>query len=167
MFAQLFSDSFDKQKAAFNFTNHSARNYWEFMKQSSQDFLSFFIITVSILLSFRFYFSLKATRVFGPFTKLIKLNAVALSQWLLFMLLLLLIASSFFYTLLSQNNACSGLYSCSKGLIEATVGRTDFTKNDNNWSAHIALMAVSYVLAAVLTNMVVAKMNSAYVEVQR
>ena len=31
--------------------------------------------------SFRFFFSLKATRVFGPFTKLIKINAFSLVPW--------------------------------------------------------------------------------------
>ena len=52
-----------------------------------------------------------------------------------------------------------------KALIEETVGKTDFEKNDDNWSANIAMMAMAYILAAVLTNMVIAKMNSTYVEV--
>ena len=54
-----------------------------------------------------------------------------------------------------------------KGLIEETVGRTDFEKNDNNWSANIAMMVMAYILAGVLANMVIAKMNSTYVEVQK
>lgn len=109
------------------------------------------MVLLTAPISLRFYFSLKATRQFGPFTKLIKLNAVALSQWILFTLLILLVGSNFFSILLTENDACSGLYSCVRGLIEATVGKTDFEKTDNNWSANIALMAVAYVLAAVLT----------------
>ena len=125
------------------------------------------MVILTAPISLRFYFSLKATRQFGPFTKLIRLNAFALSQWVLFMLLILLIGSNFFSILLSENNACSGLYSCMKGLIEETVGRTDFEKNDDNWSANIAMMVMAYILAGVLANMVIAKMNSTYVEVQK
>ena len=166
LFTFIFSNAFNHQKATFFYTNKRAEEYWEFIKASS-DFLSFLVIFMTSLISFRFYFSLKATRLFGPFTKLIKLNALALSQWLLFMLLILLTGSSFFSILLSENQACSGLYSCMKGLVEATVGKTDFEKNEGNWSANIGLMALAYLLAAVLTNMVIAKMNSAYQEVLR
>ena len=44
---------------------------------SSQPYFSGFLI---IAVAFRFYFALKATRVFGPFTKLIKINAVSLVE---------------------------------------------------------------------------------------
>ena len=94
--------------------------------RTNADILSFMVNAMTSLISFRFYFSLKATRLFGPFTKLIKLNALALSQWLLFMLLILFIGSNFFSILLSENSACTGLYSCVQGLIEASVGNTNF-----------------------------------------
>ena len=151
-------------RSSFDFTNSRAKLFWDFYQRNS-NFLVFVQFSLASLLSFRFYFSLKATRLFGPFIKLIKLNALALSQWLLFTFLILLIGSNFFSILLSENNACSGLYSCMKALIEETVGKTDFEKNDDNWSANIAMMAMAYILAAVLTNMVIAKMNSTYVEV--
>ena len=165
-FTFMFSNAFNEQKDTYSYSNRRAEEYWEFMRVSA-GVLSFMVILMTSLISFRFYFSLKATRLFGPFTKLIKLNAFALSHWLFFTLLILLIGSNFFSILLSENSSCSGLYSCMRGLIEATVGKTDFEKNDGNWSANIALMAVAYILAALLTNMVVAKMNSTYLEVQR
>ena len=158
--------SFDKFKQEFEFSNSGAQKYWNFMEKM-QVFFSFFVAFITIVISMRFYFSLKATRIFGPFTKLIKLNAIALAQWLTFMLLLLLVATNYFSVLLHQNQACSGLYSCLKGLIESTVGRTDFSKADNNWSANLSIMISAYILAAILTNMVIAKMNSTYQEVRR
>ena len=130
-------------------------------------FFSFFVASITIAISLRFYFSLKVTRVFGPFAKLIKLNASDLAQWLLFVFVLLLATSNYFSILLHQNEACSGLYSCVKGLIESGAGRTDFSKTDDNWSANLSLMVVAYILAAVLMNMVIAKMNSNYLEVRR
>ena len=53
------------------------------------------------LVQLRFFFSLKVTRLFGPFTKLIRLIARDLAIWLLFTSLLLLLTSIFFSTLLS------------------------------------------------------------------
>ena len=79
--------------------------------------MSVVIISAVFLSSLRFYFSLKATRSFGPFNKIVKLNAKALSYWFLFMLLFLLIGSNFFSILLQENTACNGLYSCVRGLI--------------------------------------------------
>ena len=42
----------------------------------------YFSASVMIALSFRFFFSLKVTRVFGPFTKLLKIYSVSLLLWL-------------------------------------------------------------------------------------
>ena len=166
LFGPWLFGSFNSFKTSYGYTNQRAREYWDFMRMNQAP-ISYLLIISASLISFRFYFSLKATRIFGPFTKLIKLNAIALSRWLLFMLFILVIVSNFFDILLAENKSCSGLYSCMKGLIEATVGKTDFEKNDNNWSANIALIGVAYILAAVLMNMVIAKMNSTYDEVQR
>ena len=54
-----------------------------------------------ITTAFRFYFALKATRIFGPFTKLIKINALNLLLWLLFTSIVLIASSTSLYLLLS------------------------------------------------------------------
>ena len=47
------------------------------------------------------------------------------------------------------------------------VGRVVFTGMDGNWAANLALASFSVILAAVLVNMVIAKINNIYSEVVR
>ena len=49
--------------------------------KDNHNFISTVLIAVLYLSSLRLYFSLKATRLFGPFTKIVKLNALALSLY--------------------------------------------------------------------------------------
>ena len=105
--------------------------------------------------------------MFGPFTKVIKLNAANLLIWLFFTSLLVIFASNYLTIILSENNGCCGIYDCAKPLIEASVGRALFSKMDGNWAAIFSLSCFTIILAAVLMNMVVAKMNSTYTEVSK
>ena len=82
---------------------------------SSQPYFTGFVM---INASFRFYLALKATKVFGPFTKLIKLNLINLMPWLLTTTLILLILAASLHTLLAEDqNSCSTIYSCLKVMI--------------------------------------------------
>ena len=129
----------------------------------SQPYFSGFIM---IAISFRFYFALKATRVFGPFTKLIKLNALSLLPWLLLSALVFLFASSSLFTLLSeQPEACGSLYACFKVLLEGGVGAVRFSHLGHEWSGFLFFGSVTLVIAAVLMNIVIAKINASYKEV--
>ena len=47
------------------------------------------------------------------------------------------------------------------------VGRVIFTMMDGNWTANLALASFSVILAAVLVNMVIAKINHIYSDVVR
>ena len=81
-----------------------------------------------ISISFRFYFSLKPTRVFGPFTKFIKINAVSLIPWVLVTSGFILLSGSCLYILLAeQPETCSSVFSCMKVVIEGGVGALRFT----------------------------------------
>ena len=118
------------------------------------------------MFNLRFFFSLKVTRLFGPFTKLIKLNAKSLSVWLVGTSLIILTVSLSFSTLLSQRESgCSGTYSTLKILIEATVGRVVF--QSNHPAAHLCLGAFTLLSGGILMNMVIAKINTNYKEVTR
>lgn len=120
-----------------------------------------------ILTILRFFFGLKVTRIFGPFTKMIKLNASSLVLWVLFTSILLLVSSNYLSILLSDNPGCYGLYECSKPLIEAAVGAVRFEKMGDKWSANFSFGAFTVVLAAVLVNMVIAKINNTYSEISK
>ena len=116
-----------------------------------------------IAVSFRFFFALKATRVFGPFTKLIKINAVSLLPWVLLTSLILLFSGSSLYVLLSEtNNSCSSLYSCIKVLIEGGAGAVRFDKIGSEWAGVLFFGTSTLITAAVLMNMVIAKINASY-----
>lgn len=54
-----------------------------------------------------------------------------------------------------------------KVLIEAGVGAARFHHLGGSWPAYISLMALAVILAAILMNMVIAKINSNYQEVSR
>ena len=84
------------------FTVTSANLNFEFW--SNSQFVQPYIAGV-YMLSFllKFFFSLKVTRLFGPFTKLIKLSARSLLTWLVFSSLLLFVGGFYFSTLLSQS----------------------------------------------------------------
>ena len=123
---------------------------------------------VMISISFRFFFSLKATKVFGPFTKLIKINALSLMPWVFLTALLLLFSSTSLYVLLSeQPHSCSSVYSCMKVLIEAGVGAVRFGNLGSEWVGFLFFGGITLVVAAVLMNMVIAKINSSYKDVSR
>ena len=47
------------------------------------------------------------------------------------------------------------------------IGRVRFQLLANNWAANISFGAFSIILAAVLVNMVVAKINANYTRIQR
>lgn len=52
-------------------------------------------------------------------------------------------------------------------MIETTVGHTRFNLLGGNWAANISFGAFTIILAAVIVNMVVAKINANYSHVQR
>ena len=54
-----------------------------------------------------------------------------------------------------------------KVFIEAAVGAVRFHHLANSWPAFLVLFAVTIILAGVLMNMVIAKINSSYKEVSR
>ena len=121
-----------------------------------------------ITASFRFFFALKATRAFGPFTKLIKLNAFSLLPWLLITSILLLVLGDSLYILLSETpNTCTSLYSCVQVLINASVGAVRFNHLGGSWSGFLFLGFAYYLFTGVLMNMVIAQINSSYKEVTR
>ena len=70
----------------------------------------------------RFFFSLKITRVFGPFSKLISINFFSLLTWALFTFSLILLMDNSLSTLLQEDQACDSLSSCGKVLIEEWWG---------------------------------------------
>ena len=115
----------------------------------------------------RFFFSLKTTRIFGPFIKLIYLSLSNIVIWSLFTAALIFVMANFLIILLQENQGCATLRSCGYVLFESMVGRVTFTKMGSNWSANFALGAFSVILAAVLVNMVIAKINNIYTEVVR
>lgn len=90
----------DEVRNALTDTLSTHIHYFEEFAASpvSQPYFSGFL---TIAVAFRFYFALKATRVFGPFTKLIKINAVSPLPWMLVTGLILLFSSSCLYVLLS------------------------------------------------------------------
>ena len=167
MFVLYLNQPLDEARQAFDGTLVTHMEYYQKLAASpvSQPyFLGFIMISIS----FRFFFSLKATRVFGPFTKLIKINAVSLLPWLLVTVILLLFSSSSLYVLLSEQPAsCSSLYSCMKVLIEGAVGAVRFQHLGSEWAGFFFFGSVTLILAAVLMNMVIAKINSSYKEVSR
>ena len=79
-----------------------------------------------ILTILRFFFGLKVTRIFGPFTKMIKLIASSLALWVVFTSILLLVYSNYLSILLSEDSGDHGVYKCTKSLIEAAVGVVRF-----------------------------------------
>ena len=79
-----------------------------------------------ILISIRFFVSMKATRLFGPFIKLLKISALALLSWLTLAILIVSGTSFFFQTLLAPYDGCSSFYSCLKIVIAANVGMPRF-----------------------------------------
>ena len=105
--------------------------------------------------------------MFGPFTKVIKLNAANLMVWLLFTSLLVLLSSNYLTILLSEESGCVGVFECAKPLMEGAVGRALFDKMAGNWAAILSYSCFTIVLAAVLMNMVVAQMNSTYTKVSK
>ena len=90
----------DEVGAAMTDTLSSHMHYYEVFAGSpiSQPYIAGFAV---ISASFRFFFALKATRVLGPFTKLIKINAVSLLRWVLVTGLILLFSGSCLHVLLS------------------------------------------------------------------
>ena len=115
----------------------------------------------------RFFFSLKTTRLFGPFIKIITHSFKNILIWGFFTLILIFIMANFLIILLQENQGCATLRSCGYVLFESMVGRVTFTEMGSNWSANFALGAFSVILAAVLVNMVIAKINNIYTEVVR
>lgn len=115
----------------------------------------------------RFFFSLKITRVFGPFSKLISFNFFSLLTWALFTFSLILLMDNSLSILVQEDQACDSLSSCGKILVEAMVGRVLFSKLGNNYAAFLSLASFAIILAAVLMNMVIAKINHNYTEVVR
>lgn len=70
--------------------------------------------------------------------------------------------------MISQSTgSCASLYSCMKVLIEAGVGAVRFHHLGASLTGFLFLIIASYILAAVLMNMVIAKINSSYKEVSR
>lgn len=117
---------FEKASNALNDTPSSFFHYYEVFAASpvSQPYFSGFIM---ISISFRFYFSLKATRIFGPFTRLIKINAVSLIPWVIVTGMLILLSGSSLHILLAEQSlTCSSVYSCLKVVIEGGVGAVRF-----------------------------------------
>ena len=126
-FMFFLTEAIDAARNALDDTPSSLFRYYEVFAASpvSQPyFLGFIMISVS----FRFYFSLKPTRVFGPFTKLIKINAVSLILWVLVTSGFILLSGSCLYILLAeQPETCSSVFSCMKVVIEGGVGAVRFT----------------------------------------
>ena len=99
-FMFFLTEAIDAARNALDDTPSSLFRYYEVFAASpvSQPyFLGFIMISVS----FRFYFSLKPTRVYGPFTKLIKINAVSLILWVLVTSGFILLSGSCLYILLA------------------------------------------------------------------
>ena len=90
----------DRIRNALTDTLSSHIHYYETFADSPVS-QPYFLGFLTIAMSSRFYFALKATRVFGPFTKLIKLNAVSLLPWLLVTGLVLLFSTTCLFLLLS------------------------------------------------------------------
>ena len=87
------------EEAKLTFTNKSVYDY---MIWSGKSHISapYFNGTFLILAILRFFFSLKATRLFGPFTKIVQLNAGGLLVWVLFSSLLIVLAGNYLTILL-------------------------------------------------------------------
>ena len=84
-----------------------------------------------LTMSFRFFFSLKATRAFGPLTKTIKLNAAELMPWIFAIALIIIIMSLSLFTLLSEYpKACNSALNCFHSLFETAYGVVRFSGVD-------------------------------------
>ena len=73
----------------------------------------YFIGVLLALMLLRFFFSLKITRIFGSFIKMISLSLLNLLVWTLFTIILILAMSSYLSILLQENQGCSSVWSCS------------------------------------------------------
>lgn len=73
-------------------TTASVREFFKFLSSSMMTQPVYSGVFV-LLFQLKFFFSLKVTRLFGPFTKLIKLNAKNLLIWLVFTILLMITGS--------------------------------------------------------------------------
>lgn len=161
------NEPLENARNAFDYTLPTHMEYYDLLANSPAS-KPYYLGFVMISISFRFFFSLKVTKVFGPFTKLMKINAVSLLPWILLAILLLLFSSSSLYVLLSeQPDTCSSVYSCLKVLIEGGVGAVRFSKLGSEWFGFLFFGAISLIISAVSMNMVVAKINSSYKEVSR
>ena len=156
------------EAAKINNSVEGAYNYMNYL--GTTHFGQWYLIgMIVITAAMRVYFALKVTRLFGPFTKLIKFNAVNLVVWLIFMMIFLVVGSFYFMVLTDPegDDGCQGLYGCMLVLIEAAVGKVAFRKMGSSWAGYLSLAAASIVLATVLVNMVIAKMNATYTDVVR
>ena len=117
------------------------------------------------LVFLRFFFSLRITRLFGPFVKLVELSFASLILWTLFTVLFILLMSIYLSVLLSEDQGCDGLKQCGIHLLEAMIGKVRFQLLANNWAANISYGGFSIILGAVLVNMVVAKINANYTSI--
>ena len=120
-----------------------------------------------IFISLRFFVSLKATRIFGPFIKLIKISIVTLLSWLILTLLIVSGASFFLQTLLAPYEGCSSFYSCLKVVVASSVGVVGFHRMQDRREAELTLATFAILLNVIVVGVVIAKINFSYKEIVR
>ena len=119
-----------------------------------------------ILISLRFVVSLKATRIFGPFIKFLKISTVALLSWFALAIIIEAVSSFFLITLLAPYEGCS-FYSCLKIIAASSVGVVGFHRMQDRREAELSLATLSILLNVIVVGIVIAKINFSYKEIVR
>ena len=91
-----------EEKLKFEWTALTAKNLIEFIG-GYHVVQPYFIGLQMAMIMLRFFFSLKITRAFGPFIKIIGLSFFNILVWSLFTLICIVIMANFLSILLSQN----------------------------------------------------------------
>ena len=123
----------------------------------------YFLGPIMMGVVFRFFFALKATRAYGPFTKVIKITLAVIFPWILGAMLLLFLTGYVLFTLMSEEiHACHSSYSCFLAVGEASIGNVFFRKVARTFTGSLTLAGGSIVLGVVVINMCIAKVTSIY-----
>ena len=120
----------------------------------------------------RFFFSLKVTRLFGPFIKVIKINALRLVKWIIVYVCSMLAATNFLLIILSQkslnsDSGCGAYIDCFKLLLEGSVGEVNFNDMLTFKTAELFYAIFVIIFMVLFLSMLIAMMTNTFNEVVR
>lgn len=126
----IIYDSLPIDKNAKNLDHTTIENYFNFSIQIRDSSIVETYTFILILVWLRFFFHLKATKIFGPFIKILTINCQLLIIWLIVYILAIITATNFLIIILSQKETtetgCANFTQCLYLLLEGSVGEVDF-----------------------------------------